>query len=437
MCSPGSRSSVGSRRDLLLLAVLSVVVGLLAGLVAALFRLALQQADRGRSELIAWAGGFSITGFVLVVGTISGAAALAAWLVRRFAPSAAGSGIPNVEAAVAGELPPAPFPVLPVKFFGGWLALGAGLALGREGPSVQMGACFGAWLGRVFRLNSSDCIALLAAGGGAGLATAFNAPIAGAVFVLEELVRRFDLRIALTALGASGGAIAVARWFLGQAPDFAVPPIPFPGPGSGFWFLGLGLVAGLVGVAYNRSLIAGLAWVDRFRRWPMELRAGLVGAAVGAVGWWAPAWIGSGDELTQQALSGGGQTLGILPALFAFRFLLSVVSYTEGTPGGLFAPLLALGAQLGLLVAAASHELFPELKTPAVAFAVVGMAALFTAVVRAPATGLILVTELTGNVTLLLPMLAASFGAMLIPALLGNRPIYDSLKERTLRMHQG
>ena len=148
------------------------------------------------------------------------AAAAAAFLVRRISPQAVGSGIPRVEAVLTGQLPEARFRIIPVKFVGGVLAIGSGLALGREGPSVHMAATVGQLVGKVFRRNWPDCRVLLAAGAGAGLATAFNAPIAGGVFVLEELVRRFELRIAIAALSASASAISVSRAILGDAPDF-------------------------------------------------------------------------------------------------------------------------------------------------------------------------------------------------------------------------
>jgi len=175
----------------LILALLSVIVGGASGLIGAAFRLALAQADHVRDVLIAWAHGRRFAGLLLIMAMSATATAIAAWLVRRYSPQASGSGIPHVEAVLNGELPQAPFLLIPVKFIGGLLAIGCGLALGREGPSVQMGASVAHLLGKVFRRPWPDCRALLAAGAGAGLATAFNAPIAGAIFVLEELVRRF------------------------------------------------------------------------------------------------------------------------------------------------------------------------------------------------------------------------------------------------------
>jgi CIC family chloride channel protein len=418
---------------LLGLALVAGLTGVAAGLLAAVFRLALEQADRWRSSEIATLHQRPLSGFLLVVGGVAVAAALACYLVQRFSPHAGGSGIPHVEAVVHGELPPVPIGFLPVKFFGGLFAMGGGLALGREGPSVQMGASIGALLGRAFGLSRADSSALLAAGAGAGLATAFNAPIAGALFVLEELLQRFERRSAIATLGASAGAILVARALLGEGPEFKFEPIPAIGLGGATLALALGAVAGLAGAAYNRALVGGLALTDRFSRLRPELRAGLIGATVGALAWFAPGWVGGGEALAQQALSGGGGVL-LVSLVFLIRFPLGVVSYAAGTPGGLFAPMLALGAQIGLLFGTVCSWCFPGLAEPPAAFAVVGMAAFFTGVVRAPVTGIVLISEMTGGTTLLLQMLAACFAAMVVPTLLGNRPIYDSLKERTLRI---
>jgi chloride channel protein, CIC family len=421
----------GSKGGLLLLTLLACVVGAGAGLIGALFRVSLQQADGWRNGLIAWAHGMPMAGFVLVSAGCAAAVALAAWLVRRFSPEASGSGIPHVESVLREEMPPAPFSVLPVKFVGGWLAIGAGLALGREGPSVQMGASIANVVGTLARRKWPDARALLAAGAGAGLAAAFNAPTAGAVFVLEELVRRFEPRMAIAAVAASTGAIFVSRLVIGDAPDFDVGTLPYPAPATMPLHLALGVLAGLLAVAYNCAVLGALAGAAALKRLPLELRAGLIGAAVGALAWFAPELVGGGDPLTQQALDGSG-TLALLPLVFLLRFGLGAVSYAAGTPGGLFAPLLVLGAQLGLWCGLLSRLAFPDLDIVPQGFAVVGMAAFFAGVVRAPVTGITLVVEMTSNVTMLLPMLGATFVAMLVPALLGNAPIYDALRLQSL-----
>jgi chloride channel protein, CIC family len=425
-------SPASERRGLLILGLLSLLAGAAAGLVGALFRLSLDEADRVRDALVDWSHEGSPGRIVLVIVACGAAAALAAWLVRRYAPLASGSGIPHVEAVLTGALPQAPYRLIPVKFGGGALAIGAGLALGREGPSVQMGATVAHLIGSVFRRDADDCRALLAAGAGAGLATAFNAPMAGAVFVLEELVRRFDTRITIVTLGASAGAIAIARVLLGSTPDFHVEALPYPGLWTLPIHLALGMLAGVLGIAYNRAILVTFVAADRVTRWPVELRAGLVGAAVGLIAFLSPGVVGGGDDLTQRTLD-GHVTVATLLAVFALRFALGAVSYAARTPGGLFAPMLVLGSQGGLLFGFVGQRWWPEAAPDPTALAVIGMAAFFTAVVRAPVTGIILVTEMTGSFTLLLPLLAASFTAMLVPTVLRNPPIYDSLRELLLK----
>jgi chloride channel protein, CIC family len=418
-------------RGLARLVALAVVVGALAGLVGAAFRATLDWADRFRNVFIASQRDEPIAGFLLVVGVCAAATLVSAWLVRRYSRDASGSGIPHVEAVLRGLLPPAHFALLPVKFVGGVLAIGAGLALGREGPSVQLGAGVGVFVGRTFRLSWPDCRALCASGAGAGIATAFNAPIAGGVFVLEELVQRFEPRVGMTALAATGAAIGVSRALLGDAPDFDVGPLPAVGAEALPLFYALGAVAGLVAVAYNRALLATLAAVERVPL-PVEARAGLIGAAVGALAWFGPGLVGGGDAITQSALNGTG-SLEVVALVFLIRFCLGAISYAAATPGGLFAPMLVLGAQSGLLFGGACRFAFPALDVPIESFAVVGMAAFFTGVVRAPLTGIVLAAELTDNVSLFLPMLGACAIAMLIPTLLRNEPIYDSLRDALLR----
>jgi chloride channel protein, CIC family len=416
--------------SLLVLALLAFAVGGTSGLLGAVFRLVLERSDRFRDAVIDWAHGKEIYGFALVIGFSAIATGLAYWLVRKFAPGAKGSGISDVEAVLRDEQPPPPPILIPVKFVGGVLAMGAGLALGRDGPTAQMGAGIGHFLGTAFRRNQDDVKALLAAGAGAGLATGFSAPVAGAVFVLEELVRRFDTRITITSLCASGSAIAVARLLLGNGPDFQLEPLPYSGFGTVPIFLILGAIAGLLGVAYNHVVLGALGGAERLGRWlPGEVRAMTIGVAVGLLAWFGPGLVGGGDVITKQTLAGGDSMM-VVAGVFLIRFGLGPVSYAAGTPGGLFTPLLVLGAQSGLVLGTLFCRWFPYLAERPAAFAVVGMAAFFSAVVRAPVTGIILITEMTGCFTLLLPMLLACFAAMAVPTLLGDPPIYDSLRQR-------
>jgi CIC family chloride channel protein len=416
------------RNGLVMLAIVSLIVGATSGLLGTLFRISLERADELRDVFITWAHSEHAIGLVIVLLAASASTALAAWLVGRFAPEAGGSGIPQVEALLSADLPPSRLSLIPVKFVGGVLAIGAGLALGREGPTVHMGASIAQVLGKSLRRNSHDCVVLMAAGAGAGLATAFDAPIAGAVFVLEELTRRFETRTAVAALGASASAIAVARLMHGGV-EFHLAAQPFPGFGTLPVHLLLGIVAGLLGTAYCRAVLWMLALSDRLADWPSTARAAVVGAAVGMLAWYAPDLVGGGDSITQRALMNMG-AFSAIALSFVVRFGLGAVSYAAGTPGGLFAPMLVLGAQTGLVFGRICIDWFPGTAAYPSASAAVAMAAFFTAVVRAPITGIVLVTEMTGSFALLLPMLTACFTAMIVPIMLGCPPIYDSLARR-------
>ncbi len=414
---------------LLALAVAGLVVGALAGLVGTAFHVALDSADSFRESMLRWAHGSPTIGWLAPVLLAAVAAFLARWLVRRYAPEASGSGVQRVEEIVRGDVVSMRAAVLPVKFIGGVLALGTGMALGREGPTVQMGATIGHLCSRVFKLRAGDARVLLAAGAGAGLAAAFNAPLAGAIFVFEELLRRFELRVAVATFAACSGALAVMRSLIGDHLVFSVPTISveiFPGY---LVFLVLGAVMGALGVVYNRMIVMGLDLVDRVRRVPPEIPAAIVGGVVGLLAWLWPDAVGGGESQVQGVLD-GGHSFGALGVLFALRLVLGPLCYAPGLPGGLFAPLLIVGAAAGMLFGMVVAMLIPGMTTPLSAFAAVGMGALFVGVVRAPTTGVALVVEMTGATSLFVPLLTACASAVAVPSMLGSPPIYDTLQSR-------
>ncbi len=408
----------------------AAAVGILTGVSAATFRILLTQGARLRTELAGWAHSHW-WGLIVVVLVCTAAAALAAALVHRVEPHAEGSGIPRVEAVADGRVRPDRFRLLPVKYVGGLLSIGSGMALGREGPSVQMGAAAAVIVATVTRRNLADLRLLVAAGAAAGLATAFNAPIAGGVFVLEELVKRFDPRTTVATLVASASGFLAAHLLVESRYDFAMKPIADPRIVESGWILAIGVVTGLLGVLYNGAVMAALRRADASRL-PREVRAAATGALVGLLVWFAPDLVGSGDGLTQKALDGHGALLAVTGVL-VLRFALGVVSYAAATPGGLFAPMLVLGSQAGLIVGLVALHLTPHAVPSLPACALIGMAAFFTASVHAPVTGLILATEMTGNTNQLPPMLGACAVAMLIAVALRSAPIYDRLADRAAR----
>jgi CIC family chloride channel protein len=424
------------RTGLIRLAVAGLAVGALAGLVAGAFHLVLDHADALRATVVAWSRTSPWFGWLAPVCLAAAAAFIARWLVARFAPEASGSGVQHVEAVIRGDAPSVSAAVLPVKFFGGTLALGAGLALGREGPTVQMGATLGHLLARGLRMQGADARVLLAAGAGAGLAAAFNAPLAGAIFVFEELLRRFEFRAAVATLAACSGGLAVMRSIVGDRTIFSVPALEidlFPGYLVFFAFGGL---IGLLGFAYSRAIVYALDLVGRFGWVSVEMRAAVIGAIVGLVAFVAPWLVGGGDPLVQDVLS-ARHAVGILILVFVLRFLLGALSYAAGVPGGLFAPLLVVGVAAGALFGRAAESAWPLLTTPIAAFAAVGMGALFAAVVRAPVTGIALVVEMTAATGLFVPLLTACAAAIAVPALLGEAPIYDTLRDRDAARRSG
>ncbi len=409
--------------------VSAAVVGSVAGVLGAAFREVLDLCSDWRNDLLGWADDTGPGAAVVVVATIAAAVALSVLLVRRFATEAAGSGIPDVESVLLHE-GAAPRPrVIPVKFVSGALSIGSGLALGREGPTVQMGGIVGYVAGGIGR-RLPDPEILLAAGAGAGLAAAFNAPLAGAVFVVEELLHRFSTHLLAAALVASSTSIAVLRAWLGSELDLPTVGLE-PPPSAGLIACAvLGLLAGGVGLAFNRGLVLTLDGVERIRRIPPVAIAALVGAAVGLIALGFPRIVGSGYPLAQEALT-GDPALSSMAAILAARFALTLASYGTGAAGGLFAPLLVIGAELGRIAGDVAHDVAPGAVPDPATLTVAGMAAVFVASVRAPLTGVVLILEMTGASGLLLPMLIACAVAYVVPTAFGNLPVYEELRQRS------
>lgn len=409
----------------------AALVGVGAGVVAVLFRGLLAGADALRNMLVAWAQMAPIWGWLLPMLFSAAGATAAIALVRRYAPETSGSGIPHLKAVLHRLYDLAWFRVLFFKLVGGVLAIGSGLALGREGPTVQMGGAIGDGIARRLHVSNRDRLTLTAAGAGAGLAAAFNAPLSGLVFVLEEMQRDFRPAVFGAAFVAAAAADVVTRLASGQVPVFSVPDYPVPPLAALPAFAVLGCVAGGLGVLFNRCLLATLNWTARFRG-PVVLGIGAaVGAASGLVAWFSPLAVGGGHALAETILA-GHIAFGLIPIWFFLRFGLTVASYGTGAPGGIFAPLLVLGAVIGLAVGQITHMVTPLVVPQPAVFAVVGMAAYFTAIVRAPLTGVVLILEMTGNYEQMLPLLASCFCAYAVAEYMKDPPIYEALLERDL-----
>jgi len=410
----------------------AALVGASAGLLALLFRAALTGADALRNGMLEWSQRFPAWGWIFPVMLTMLGAGVSVAMTRRYAPEASGSGIPHLEAVLQRFRKLEWKHVLPVKFFGGILAIGSGLVLGREGPTVQMGGAVGDAISRWLKVSERERLTLISAGAGAGLAAAFNAPLSGLVFVLEEVRRDFQPIVFGAAFVAAAIADIIARIGSGQFPIFAMPSYPVPPLTALPIFALLGIAAGLLGVVFNRGL---MFMIETYARIPNRLMipaAALTGGLIGLVGWFSPLMIGSGHTLAESALK-GELLLSAIPLFFVIRFLLTATSYSTGAPGGIFAPLLVLGALIGLAIGQIAHNFLPAVVPIPAVFAVVGMAAYFTAIVRAPLTGIMLIVEMTGNYSQMLPLLVSCFCAYAVAELLKDLPIYEALLERDLR----
>jgi CIC family chloride channel protein len=359
-------------------------------------------------------------------------AAISVAVTRQYAPEASGSGIPHLEAVLHRFRTLEWKRLLPVKFLGGIAAIGSGLALGREGPTVQMGGAVGDAISRGLKVSERERLTLISAGAGAGLAAAFNAPLSGLVFVLEEVRRDFQPIVFGATFIAAAVADIIARIGSGQFPIFAVPGYAVPPLAALPIFALLGIASGLLGILFNRSL---LSTIEIYSRLPARFVipvAAITGGMIGLIGWFSPLVIGSGHSMAEAALK-GDVLLTAIPMFFAIRFLLTMTSYATGAPGGIFAPLLVLGALIGLTVGQIAHHYFPDIVPIPAVFAVVGMAAYFTAIVRAPLTGIMLIVEMTGNYSQMLPLLVSCFCAYAVTEYVKDLPIYEALLERDLK----
>ncbi|WP_028022363.1 H(+)/Cl(-) exchange transporter ClcA [Enterovibrio calviensis] len=431
------RRFLASHSSSLPILILSVLVGIVAGLLCTFFDITIDWVLNQRAH---WLDGRSTLEWTTILVIMLSSALLSAFgffLVARVAPEAAGSGIPEIEGALDGVRPVRWWRVIPVKFFGGIGAIGAGLVLGREGPSVQMGASVGRMLTDSFKIDTDESRhTLVAAGAAAGLAAAFNAPLAGIMFVIEEMRPQFKYNlISIKAVMiAAIMATITYRSFLGQGAMIPLPAHDTVPLSSLALFLVLGLIFGFIGVLFNRLVIMSMDGFERFHRHETKrfvYVGALLGAVFGLLALFLPKLTGEGANLIPDAVS-GSFSLSLLLMLFFARAITTLACFSSGAPGGVFAPMLALGTLFGTCFGAICMQLFPELDITIGMFAVAGMGALFAATVRAPITGILLVIELTHNYELILPLLITSLGATMTAQFIGGKPLYSQLLQRAL-----
>ncbi|WP_334175228.1 H(+)/Cl(-) exchange transporter ClcA [Pseudoxanthobacter sp.] len=413
--------------------LLAAVVGVLVGAIGSVFHIAVEFLLDWPKFVIAHISGPLV--YPVLAAVAMAMVLLSVYLVRRFAPEAAGSGVQEIEGAMEGLRTLHWWRVLPVKFFGGILSLGAGLVAGREGPTIHMGASISEAFTRATGLGLRDGRGLMAAGAAAGLAAAFSAPLAAVLFVIEETRRQFPYGFrtytAVIVCSAASGAVTVAiggaRPFLFlEVPDMPLTLLPA--------FIVLGALLGGVGVLFNAGVLTGLESADKVgRRFTPYLWPAVVAAAIGVLALLRPEATQGGEGLV---LTMAHEHLGVLTlaVIVVIRFVMTMASYSTGAPGGIFAPILAMATAFGLLFGGLLDLVVTLPPGTSTAFAVAAMGGLFTATVRAPLVGMVLVAELTGAYSLFLPVIVTCVMANIVAEALKGRPIYEQLLERTLRL---
>jgi H+/Cl- antiporter ClcA len=408
----------------------SVFIGLVTGLVIVFFRYTLSRADDLRRHIYDSLAGLPGT-YLLLWAAVLAVIGLFLGMAAKYRPMIKGSGIPQIEGVLDRKMVLHWKSELPLKIVTGILGIGAGLSLGREGPSIQIGAYVGRGVLSVLHRDRRERKVLITAASAAGLAAAFNAPLAGVLFVLEELRAGFSPLFLACVMGAAMTADATTAYFFGAGLVFdfseaAVLPLNLM-----YWVAFLGVVCGLLGAFFKNCLYFFLNLYDRLGV-PQVLRPVFPLLFSIPLGFFLFDATGGGHGLIE-ALSAGHHDLRLICVLFVVKVLFTALSYGSGTSGGIFLPLLACGALAGDGLGEILGSLGIIGEAESLNFLILGMAAFFAGVVNAPVTGIILILEMSGNFNHLGNLVLVSLSAYVTSELLGSRPVYAVLLERLLR----
>lgn len=401
----------------------AVMVGLISGLLVVFFKVSISKLFEFIQNFISQ---FDLSHKLLIFPLITTLGGLISGvLVFKFAPETKGSGIPFVKMVMARMGNITRVRTIVVKFLAGVAGIGTGLSLGREGPSVQLGAGAGALVGKIFKMKGTDQGKLIAAGAGSAIGATFNAPIAGTIFVLEELVNKFSASLLFPVLVATVTASSVARHFLGNNPSFTIPYITHDLSFEGISVcIILGIVAGFLGVAFAKIIYKNNEFFEKMDKIPNWLKPAIAGFGIGVIGIFIPYVLGSGnlsvDLLLQHKLA-----LSVVVLVFAVKFFVTPFCFGSGAAGGIFLPMLMLGSFLGYIVASIFNMF--GFHVDVVVMAMIGMGAFLASVARTPITAVVMVFEMTAGYTHILPIMLSAAIADLIAEKLNHRPIYASL----------
>ena len=406
------------QRENQLFLVLALVIGALTGLVVVAFivlteRVGMRLYPPGSAR---WRRIVFPAGGALIIG----------WLLYRYFPFARGSGVPQTKAALYARDGNIRLRTVFGKFFCTSATLASGIPLGREGPSVQVGAGMASVLGRSLGLSTERVKALLPVGAAAAIAAAFNTPLAAVVFALEEIVGDLHARVLGSVVLASATSWVVLRLLLGNSPLFKVPQYQLVHPAEFAIYAVLGVAGGLVSVAFTQLLLRMRAAFLRLpprTAWIHPLFGGLI---VGGIGWFVPQALGVGYGFVGDALN-GNFALRLMFLLVFLKLIAVTTSYASGNAGGIFGPSLFIGAMLGGSVGIVAHHLFPAITATSGAYALVGMGAVFAGIVRAPMTSVLMIFEMTQDYAVIVPLMIANMVSLFVASRFQHQPIYEAL----------
>jgi chloride channel protein, CIC family len=401
-----------------LLLVLTLLIGAGVGLAVVAFIVTTERLGAWLSPAGAapWRRLFVAVGGALVSGV----------LLARYFPNARGSGIPQTKTALLLDRGYIRLTTVLGKFGCSALSLASGIALGREGPTVQVGAGIASVLGRRLGLGTRRVQALLPIGTAAALAAAFNTPIAAVLFTLEEILGNLHAPVLGSIVIGSATSWAVLHLVLGDEPLFHVPAYQLVHPVELSFYAVLGLLGGLVSVAFVKLLFVlrtGFLKLPRRSLWWQPAVGGLV---VGLLGWFVPEVLGVGYGYVGDALN-GRMVLGTMALLLVLKLVATATCYASGNAGGIFGPSLFIGAMLGGALGSTAHALFPDVTGSPGAYALVGMGAAFAGIVRAPMTSVIMIFEITRDYSIIVPVMIANLISYFVSQRLQERPVYEAL----------
>jgi len=401
--------------------ILSVFIGIFSGLAVVCFRLAIDWTHLALLGPLPQTHTWRLFVIPSVAGLVIGI------LVLHVFPAIRGSGVNQTKAALYIFDGYIPFRTAIGKFLCSALAIGAGHSLGPEDPSLQIGASLASALGRQLQLSREKLRLMAPVGAAAGLAAAFNAPISAVLFVIEEVIGRWSAGILGSVVLSAVASVVIERWFLGSEPLFRIPVTTFKRPAELIAYAVLGIVGGVAAVIFAKAIGFLRPRLKALPRWTQYFQPALAGLLIGLIAYFgAPQVMGAGYDFMDQAMH-GQYVWQMLATLALLKIIATTLSFVSGTPGGMFAPTLFIGAMLGGAVGGVEHIFFPHLTGSTGTYVLVGMGVLFAGFLRAPMTSVFMVLEVSGNYEIILPVIIANTFAYVVSRSLQPTPIFDLL----------